>query len=183
MKTKRMKTKFIQLPRLDLIADRTQMRPILNYIYLTRDVIVATDTHCFVEFKTTELFHFSFISELPDYPLLIHWKQWELFAKKHLIHSLDKNKNIRITFSDNYSVIIPTTTENKENISYPDYSSIFPDNHKYTNQIKLNPKLLYKLSRALNLSVFDMKLNGDHGSIQIMDKELCFRALISQSIK
>ena len=57
--------KFKTLPKLHLVCqDYSQIRPIMNYILVTKDDVVATDAHVLVIHKTRDLFDEHFINKM-----------------------------------------------------------------------------------------------------------------------
>ena len=150
--------KFKTLPKLHLVCqDYSQIRPIMNYILVTKDDVVATDAHVLVIHKTRDLFDEHFINKMPD-RFLIHMNQWKRICLKH--YNIEFDNDEIIVQHHGYQNAFKITMEGEKPASllhsyggfeYPLYNKVLlPDSEiQAVENIGLNPILVDKLTKAM----------------------------------
>ncbi len=166
--------KMKRLPKIHLCCSTDELRPILNYVLLTKENVVATDAHIIIEYKTTELFEERFISDMPE-RCLIHKENWKILTQRHR-HLFIKDSKIEIIFNSR-NLFIPIETEGK-NGKYPDYNTVFKLKSKEVKQIGLTPSFLNKLSMVMGVRKLDLYFNGETDAIIIKSSNENIKALI-----
>lgn len=140
--------KKINLPKLHLITENeNKNRPILTYILVTKEHIVASDAMQLVVFPTKSIFNDEFIKKMPK-RFLIHNKHWKLLYNSYGI-SIEKN---RITIQFKYHKLDFEVIKETEYLKFPDWENIIPNPENMINEINriaLNPNILKTLSDCM----------------------------------
>lgn len=135
----------IKLPKLHLIC-ANNVNTIQEYILITKDEIVASDSHILTILKTKDIFSDEFIEAMPK-RFLVHKSQWKNFY----------NGAFDFTFKDNsicvhyngYEVYHEIKTED-DNLNYPNYNAIIPKQEtEVLCEIGIDPFLLKNLAESM----------------------------------
>ena len=135
--------------KLDLIASKDDLRPIMNFIVVSKINCVATNGNVLGVVPTGEIFDEDFINDLPEDGILIHREDWKKLydTSSIFIHDID-SKTIKIIYPKKRSVIIEFSTEDAEG-KYPKWDSVIPKSEGETSEMNINPRLLALLTKAL----------------------------------
>ena len=163
------------LLKLHLCCANDELRPIMNHLLVTKEFIVASNSHILIEFKTEEIFDPEFIEKMPD-RFLIHYKNWLILTKKHLHLDFEDSK-IKVLYGER-DIFIPIVTE-EELGKYPKYETLLEEKNSFEiNKIGIQPELLNKLSLAIGSKVLHLFFSNENKSITIKSNIEGFRALI-----
>ena len=167
--------KMKTLPKLHLCCANDELRPAMNHLLVTKEFIVASDSHVLIEFKTSELFDQNFIEAMPE-RFLIHRENWKMLSVKHH-YLLFTDSQIEI-IKNGFSFFIPAVRE--EDIgNFPDYEKVFKvEKESITDKIGIKPELLKKLSSAIGSQILHLHFNGEARTIIIKSSIEGVRALI-----
>ncbi len=167
--------KMKRLPKLHLCCANDEFRSVMCHVLVTKNYVVASDSHVLIEFETSEIFDNDFIDAMPD-RFLINSHNWKLISEPHdFIFFRDGKIEV---IKQGRSLFIPLVLE--ENIgTYPDYKKILDGKSpKSIEKIGLKADLLKKISLAIGTHVMHLFFNGEHKSITIKSNVTGVKALI-----
>lgn len=139
------------MQQLHLIAkDNSGVRPIMDYILLTKENVYASDGHVAVIHKTENLFGKEFCEKMLNTDrLLIHNSQWKKLCKNNIVEYEFNGDTIKVTDKKGQIDIIPLAQE--QNVGkYPSVENVIPEEaNEQCSMIGLNPELLHNLQLAI----------------------------------
>ena len=145
------------MQKLHLLTSKERIveRPI-DYILLTREWTVATDSHAIVAHKTDKIFdtfNKAFTEELSnDDRYLIAPDQWKkLCLSKVYRCEFDKNNNAIITKDNRFNILDIVQLKKESDIGkYPDWEHVFPsETGSSISALGLSPQSLHNLQQAI----------------------------------
>jgi hypothetical protein len=134
--------------KLHLVLGKDDLRPIFKFMLLSREVVVATNSHILVVHDPNEIFEQHFIDTIPDGEWLVPAKAVQEMSKpKAFYYVKDGYLNIEIKGSKTAYKMIPNGGEEG---TYPNYTVVIPESYGYeANIIQVNPALLNDLRQAI----------------------------------
>lgn len=124
-----MKTKEF-FPQMHLACSNDDLRPVMSYVYITKDHSVATNAHIIAIAETKNLFDDDFINIIPDDGFYIHKDDWKKICQcdcvlvesekvVELVHNRKRNELIKIELVENvgkfpnWKAVIPRPDKEK----------------------------------------------------------------------
>ncbi len=162
-----------KLPRIDLACSDDNFRLVMNYILVTKDEIVASNSHILVIHKTNNIFDEQFIDEMPD-RFLIHKNNWKLFCKGH--HYIIFLDGLIIIRYDGYDQTIKPIFEEIEfmTLKYPDYKKILKSKSETgLSNFGLSVKNLTLLSKSMGCDRLKFEFTqGEYSHLNVSNGEI-----------
>lgn len=162
-----MKTNF----KLHLATSKDKLRPVLNSVLVTKENIVATDSHILARIPTDTIFDPESIDTIPETGLLIDSTIWKAVYNAESLHLITKGSYYIIAYYKNKPTIEYRIEENGKQGKYPEWQRVIPDHDhakQETDTMHLNPKLLENLRQALDATAgLKLQYNGDTKPITI----------------
>ena len=136
--------------RLDLLCSKDELRPVMNYVKVTKDWCEATDAHIGARVRTSIVLGDDFIERIPEEGILIHREDWKRITQAN--HIVWKSKDvIRLIFNKKRDVLIEVEYESEVG-KYVNLEAVIPQGEQVeVKQIGVNPKLLDTLGKALGV--------------------------------
>ena len=143
-----MKTFKKNYPKIHKACEMHYIRPEFEYVYISKEVIKATDTRVLIQHKTSEVFGKEFIESLPKKPILIHRIYFaEMTRYGCELHNIGGNM-IRYRYRGLLHYV-PFQVDGKE-ISYMKTDKIWPKKVEAIEVVGISPKILNKAFEALD---------------------------------
>jgi hypothetical protein len=139
------------MQQLHLIAkDNSGLRPITDYILLTKENVYASDSHVAVIHKTENLFGKEFSEKMLETDrFLIHATQWKKLCKNGIVGYEFNGGTIKAVDKKGQVDIVPLIKEGNVG-NYPKVESVIPEEaNEKCDMIGLNPELLHNLQLAI----------------------------------
>lgn len=156
---------------LNLICAKDEMRPVMQYVKVTKNYCIATNAHVLGKIKTETIFDLEFIAKLPEEGILVHQEDWKKLKNAVLIE-WKSNDVIKICYSGKKrDVLIESETESNIG-TYPNIDAVIPtkENRQVElNQIAFNASLLLDLQKALNIPNVKLQFSGMNRPIYVTD--------------
>ncbi len=137
--------------KLNLICGKDELRPVMSYVKVTRENMVATNAHVLGVIPTKNLFNEEFIEEIPEEGFLILGGDYA----KIIDGSSHHWKNEFLAYFDKKSNLCFVPVANESDIAkYPNWEQIMPTTAALTanlNQIGIDFELAATLQKALGL--------------------------------
>jgi hypothetical protein len=163
----------MKFPKLHLVCDDTDFRPVMNCICVGKEFTFASDAHILVRHKTSEIFGKDFVASLPESPILISRKAVLLICQKatEKISLSDDKKMIQLHRKDESVISFKLFTDG----TYPDANKIIPNpkDSKPVDKIGINSNLLDRLSDGLgcNIPMLRIKFFGKTNAMYVTSTE------------
>lgn len=141
------------MQQLHLICGSNDLKqPITQYVFLTKEEVIATDTFCAVVHKTKDLFSEEFVDNIKEgNKFLIHKDIWEEISKPNIV-SIELKEN-QITTTDKKNLLKSFIIEKEDKIGkYPNVKAVIPDENNIDNLcniVGIAPTILHKLQLAI----------------------------------
>lgn len=134
--------------KFNLVCGKDEIRPVLSYVKVTPENIVATDATILLKAPTTTVFDEDFIELIPESGMLIHMEDWDKLSKAN--HIEWKQGMIKLNYAKKRSVIIEPEYESEVG-NYPDCENAIPSNNMATSEHKIgvNANRLATLQKAV----------------------------------
>ena len=156
--------------QLNLICSKKdELRPIMNYVHVTTETMVATNAHVIGVIPTEELFDEDFILKIPKDGILIHREDFKIIAASGLGYTEWKSEGvIKVNHVKKRAVLIETSTQDKIG-EYPNWQAIMPTRETRVaelNAIGVNAQLLFELQKSLGYTEgLKMQFSGQSKAI------------------
>lgn len=126
----------------------------LHYVLLTKDYVVATNSHALVAHKTDKIFDKVFSEKISgEEKFYIHKNQWKKLCKKKIVRYTFNKDNMTITgYSDKNEALEVIPVVKDDEAIYPNWQGILPpEGSKFVdiNYLGINPEWLYNLQQAI----------------------------------
>lgn len=156
--------------KLNLICANDALRPVMSYVKVTKDVMVATDAHVLGVVPTSKLFDDDFISKIPEGGMLIHKDDFaKIISGTNTVWKGDGV--LKIIVKNKRDILVETETE--DNIGkYPYWEAIIPtekDRLAQLNAIGVNFELASSLQKALGFYSSKLTFSGVSKAIYVTD--------------
>ena len=135
------------------------LRPVLEHVFVSKEMIKASDTHVLIHHKTEEVFNKEFVESLPDKPILIHRIHFAEMTRCNCLHHkrYEDKYMIKYYYRELWHYV-PFIMEGsigestKHFLNYPDTNKVFPKKEDKADigQIGIKPYLLSKVAEALD---------------------------------
>jgi hypothetical protein len=136
----------MRVPKLNLAAGNDKLRPALQYIYVNKEHITATNGHILILHNRSLL---DFIVDLPSECFILN-TEWVKLTKSFKTAIYDSKLEAIILENKRWSkTLVKVKTEVK--FKYPNFLSVMKENLKPVEIIRLDPKLLLDLSQAASI--------------------------------
>lgn len=159
--------KFI--PKIHLACVNDVLRPIFQYVLVTKENIVATNSHLIVKIPTIDIFH-KIIDKLPE-RCLIHKDVWAQLVNADQI--IDFKDDILFYLINGILFCLKVDYENSNTIDrmFPNYKVVMETKKAPVDKIKLRPDFLKKIQDCIFVNEKDKSLilefAGNNGGISI----------------
>ena len=162
-----MKTNF----KLHLATGKDKLRPVLMNVLVTKENIVATDSHILARIPTSTIFDLASIELIPEDGLLIDSQVWKATYNAESLHLHQRDGIYLLAYYKNKPTIEYRLEINGTSHRYPNWERVIPDHEhakQETDTMHLNPKLLENLRQALDAEAgLKLEYNGDTKPITI----------------
>jgi hypothetical protein len=139
-----------KIPKIHYATTNDFYSPIMSYVLVTKEDIVATNGHVLVLHKTNNVFEDYFIEQLPD-RCLIKNENWKILCKGYYTIEFLKGVNCIKISSKLDTYLINVEFEKDLDVEYFKYNKLFDDYNKGDiDSIGISPKFLYDLSIAMD---------------------------------
>ncbi len=146
------------------------LRPALEYVFISKDLVKATDAYILIHHETSEVFDIEFIQTLQKNSILIHRVHFAEMTRSGCEHHKREGNLIKYYYRNLYH-FVPCDIDGKT-MTYPDTVSVFPDEKDKTKiiEIGMNPRLLSKAAEALDFESSSIKCEFSGASKPIIVK-------------
>jgi hypothetical protein len=162
--------------QLDLICGKDDLRPIMQYVLVTPEVMVATNSHVLGVIPTWELFDEDFIAGLPTEGVLIHredfkkLKSYDSFAWKG-----EPGGVIRCISAKKRDALIEACRQNEGDLGkYPNWQAVIPDESSCgvpLGKFGFNAELAFQLQKALGFLNTALSFSGENRAARVTNPE------------
>jgi len=157
--------------KLDLACGKDDLRPVMEYVKVTRDKMIATDAHIMAVVDTDTVFDSDFIQGIPEEGMLIHREDWKKMIQYEVPTWKTEGEVIKMVHSKKRSLLVEVEYE-KDIAKYPNWQAIIPEGDKFElDKIGINFELAIKLQQALNLDSCKLEFFGDSKPILVSDSK------------
>lgn len=165
-----------QFPKIQNACAKDDLRPVMNYVFITKEHAVASNTHILVCHDSTELFNKDFIEKLPDHPILIHREDFSKIGGKECHVEIHSDNVIKVHYKKNRPVLIEYEKEDKIG-KFPNYKAVIPEEFDAEiNGIGLNPEFLITLRDSITSTKNTVQLyfKGEEYAINVKIRDCEF---------
>lgn len=156
--------------KLDLACGKDDLRPVMQYIKVTKEVMVATDAHIMAVIPTEVVFDdVEFRNAIPEEGILIHREDWKKLLQYEYGVWKTEGEVIKLISSKKRNLLIEVEKEDEVG-KYPNWSAVIPDKEYQThelNEVGVNFELAINLQKALGLKSCKMKFSENNKPIYI----------------
>jgi len=146
---------------LDLLCAKDELRPAMCHVFITAEVMVATDAHVLGVIPTEELFDEEFISKIPEGGFLMHPEDFKkVVAYKGAFWKTEGT--IKLIDPKKRDIIIEAHTEEAIG-KYPNWAAVIPGGSDCTAEISsfgIDASLAARLQKALGFKCLKMQFSG-----------------------
>jgi len=134
------------------------MKEVMFYVFVDKNVIYASNSHVLIKHKTDEIFSSTddFIDSIPDTGILIHWKHFKEMTRYGCDNHQIENNLIKYKY-DNLWCYIPFKI-NGDELKYPNAESVFPKDMKAVDKIGIDSRLLKMATEAMDFENRPVKI-------------------------
>lgn len=136
---------------LDILCVKDDLRPIMEYVLVGKEVCVATDAHVLGVVPTNSIFDEEFISGIPETPILIHREDWKKMMQYDVATWKVEGEVVKCLSSKKRDLLFEVDTQ--ENVGkYPNWEGVIPkleDRNVELIHIGINLELATKLQKAM----------------------------------
>ena len=150
-------------PKIHKACSDFELNPVMNHVFISKDVIKASNSHILVQHKTDEVFDEEFVESLPDKPILIHRIHFanivRVGCEYHLIVKDDgAHKLLKYHYRDLWHYI-PFENDGENMMTYPNTDAIWPKGkgREAINKIGLNASFLNIAAETLDFEKSTIK--------------------------
>jgi hypothetical protein len=138
------------IPKIQNVCAKDELKPVLNYVFVTKKDTVATDGSIIIIHSTIDLFGNEFASMVPEDGICIHWTDFAKIGGKECSLEWKTEGVIKITYPKARPVFIESIKQDSIG-KYPNYMAVIPDggNNEEITEIGINPSLLLTLTEAI----------------------------------
>ena len=143
------------IPKIYECLGKDQLRPVLEYAFITKKKTCATDAHVLIAYDTEELFGQEFVDALPDEGILLNETALQDMAKKDA-NSITFNGKIEVQHLGRSPHKAYFDYKTQESVgTYPDFESVIPkkEDGEPVPHIGVNAKDLLRLQNAMGPGV------------------------------
>ena len=153
--------------KLDLACGKDDLRPVMQYVKVTKNKIVATDAHIMAIIDTSEVFNEDFIIGIPEDGMLIHRDDWKKMIQYEIPTWKTEGQVMKMVHSKKRSLLIEVEFE-KDIAKYPNWEAIIPDgDFVELGQVGINFELAHKIQQALDIPSSKLSFYGDTKPIKV----------------
>lgn len=148
--------------KLDLACGKDDLREVMQYVKVTREVMVATNAHILAVVPTADMFNDEFIQAIPEEGVLIHREDWKKMLQYEIATWKTEGEVIKLIHPKKRNLLIEV--EKEEDISrFPNWEAVIPDAKDRVvelNQIRINFELGVELQKALGFENGRLSFSG-----------------------
>ena len=131
------------------------IRPVFNYVFVSKKFIKATDAYVLIHHKTDEIFTQEFCDSLPKKAILIHRLHFaEITRAGCEDHKVEKDM-IKYSYRDLWNYV-PFEIDGKD-MNYPNTDKVFPKDIKAVKNIGIAPSVLNRAFDVLGCHIYSIK--------------------------
>lgn len=141
-----------KIPKLELIVSNDELRPVLCYVFVTKEKIAATNAHLLVQLDTNLIFDDEFISKIDKDGFFLSAKDWKIISsiKSPVMVWLDDDIISVFCIGKYGEKKSETLIKIKKGVGlYPKWEGVFPKEIEPVEKIGINPSLIVKLMKAV----------------------------------
>lgn len=157
--------------KLDLACSKDDMRPVMNYVYVTREVMVATDAQILAVVPTEDVFSSEkFRSSIPEEGMYIHREDWKKLITAEHGNWKTKGEVIKLYPKNKRSFLIEV--ESISNVGkYVNWEPVIPDYSERIelHQIGVNLEKAFTLQKVLGLESSKLSFSTVTRAIKVED--------------
>lgn len=164
--------------KMHLACGSDDLRPVMQYVKVNRDVCVATNAHIMAVVPTTQMFNKEFISHIPDGGVLIHKEDWKKMLGFESATWKTKGEVIALVSEKKRNSLIEAELEKNVN-TFPNWQSVIPNEKERTgelNAIGINFSLAFDLQRALGIEECRLQFSSYNKAIHVSSRDITNKA-------
>lgn len=164
--------------KMHLACGNDDLRPVMQYIKVNRDVCVATNAHIMAIVPTTQMFSDEFISHIPDGGVLIHKEDWKKMLGFEYATWKTNGEVIALVSEKKRNTLIEAELEKNVN-TFPNWQSVIPNVEERTaelNTIGINFSLAFDLQRALGITECRLQFASHNKAIYVSSRDIANKA-------
>jgi len=168
------------LPPIHVVCANDELRPVMNYVFITKEHVVASDAHIIAIHIADELFSEEFIDGFPVDEFLIHFEYWKQMSSNTVDFVCWNKGFIEVHHKkSNKPPIIIKITENsvaKGPGIFPNWQGVMPQGDEFISisEIGISAIKLNTLSKALgDPSGLRLSFFGANKGIRVSQLDNC----------
>lgn len=150
----------MKFPKLNLACGKDVLRPVYNYVMVTNDNIVCTDSHILIVLHPYDIVDLNFIDDVKLDKCFIHYTDWKKLTTN--FETIEWwNDNLLITRKNGTKEVVFIHKDIPEGGTYPNWERVIPSKEGFRpiDKIGIDAKKLYNISQALPFIDNHLKLN------------------------
>ena len=156
--------------KLDLACGKDDLRPVMQYVLVTKEKCVATDAHIMAIIPTNKFFKDEFIASIPEEGMLIHREDWKKMLPYTVAVWKTEGEVIKCLDSKKRPLLIEV--ESQEEVGkYPNWEAVIPTKDMRegaeVDSIGLNLEIAATLQKALGLPSCKLDFSGKGRAIYL----------------
>lgn len=125
------------LPAFNELCCKDELRPAMNYVYITKEKVVATDAHVMGWADTPEVFDEEIIQAIPEEGILIHAEDWKKMLKADVLVWKEDGKVLKLIHSKKRDELIEIEYQSEVG-KYPNWSAVVPNMDSPMDTVELS---------------------------------------------
>jgi len=159
------------LPEFNELCANDDLQPVMSYVYVTKEFIVATDAHVMGWAKTDDVFETDIIGGIANEGMLIHSEDWKKMTRAENIIWKKEGEVLKLIHRKKRDELIEVEYES-EVAKFPNWRAVVPENESgmEISSISINPTLLMKIGKFFKpvgtKGGIKMKFNGVSSAVK-----------------